>query len=219
MTLKELIENRHSIRKFKDTPVPDEDVLEIIDAIRRGPSSENEQPWHFVIVRNQDFKDKLAALIKKRQEELSAEVAVVNEKLSKRFEKFIRLFTLFSFEASVLVMVFSTRIPNGATREFKTVGRPVEDLEDLQLMNPGMMSLGACLENGVLTLNEMGYGTTIMTSQSWCHKDIEELVREEIGYETRPGWFLACMFPIGVPEGEPKSPGRRPVEDIVTFFN
>ena len=82
MTLKELIENRHSIRKFKDTPVPDEDVLEIIDAIRRGPSSENEQPWHFVIVRNQDFKDKLAALIKKRQEELSAEVAVVNEKLS-----------------------------------------------------------------------------------------------------------------------------------------
>ena len=70
MTLKELIENRHSIRKFKDTPVPDEDVLEIIDAIRRGPSSENEQPWHFVIVRNQDFKDKLAALIKKRQEEL-----------------------------------------------------------------------------------------------------------------------------------------------------
>ena len=54
MTLKELIENRHSIRKFKDTPVPDEDVLEIIDAIRRGPSSENEQPWHFVIVRRKN---------------------------------------------------------------------------------------------------------------------------------------------------------------------
>lgn len=219
MTLTELIENRQSVRKFKDTPVPDEDVLKILDAVRRGPSSENEQPWHFVVVRNQDFKDKLGALIKRRQEELSEEVAVVSEKQSKRFAKFIKLFTLFALEAPVLVMVFSTIIPNGATREFKMIKRPQEDLDDLQIMNPGMMSLGACLENGVLLMNEMGYGTTIMTSQSWCHKEIEELVKDETGYETRPGWFLACMFPIGVPDGELKSPGRKPLEDIVTFHN
>jgi nitroreductase len=41
MTLHDLIYSRHSIRKFTDQPVPDEDVLKILDAIRVGPSSEN----------------------------------------------------------------------------------------------------------------------------------------------------------------------------------
>ena len=39
MELHDLIYSRQSVRKFKDTPVPDEDVLKILDAVRVGPSS------------------------------------------------------------------------------------------------------------------------------------------------------------------------------------
>ena len=56
MELHDLIYSRQSVRKFKDTPVPDEDVLKILDAVRVGPSSENEQNWHFIVVRNEEFK-------------------------------------------------------------------------------------------------------------------------------------------------------------------
>ena len=65
---------------------------------------------------------------------------------------------------------------------------------------------------------EMGYGTTMMTSQNWAHKEIEQLVSEEIGF-SRENWFLAAMMPIGVPDGELKSPGRKSMEEIVTFYN
>ena len=187
MELHDLIYSRQSVRKFKDTPVPDEDVLKILDAVRVGPSSENEQNWHFIVVRNEEFKRKLGEVITAGQQKISAEVAVSDEKPA-------------------------------AYREYNIIKRPQEDIDELFLQSPAMMGLGAALEHAVLTMMEMGYGTTMMTSQNWAHKDIEKLVEEEIGFQ-REGWFLAAMMPIGVPDGELKSPGRKNMEEIVTFHN
>ena len=218
MELHDLIYSRQSVRKFKDTPVPDEDVLKILDAVRVGPSSENEQNWHFIVVRNEEFKRKLGEVITAGQQKISAEVAVSDEKQAKRFEKFTKLFTLFALKAPVLVMVYSFSAPPAAYREYNIIKRPQEDIDELFLQSPAMMGLGAALEHAVLTMMEMGYGTTMMTSQNWAHKDIEKLVEEEIGFQ-REGWFLAAMMPIGVPDGELKSPGRKNMEEIVTFHN
>ena len=215
MELHDLIYSRQSVRKFKDTPVPDEDVLKILDAVRVGPSSENEQNWHFIVVRNEEFKRKLGEVITAGQQKISAEVAVSDEKQAKRFEKFTKLFAL---KAPVLVMVYSFSALPAAYREYNIIKRPQEDIDELFLQSPAMMGLGAALEHAVLTMMEMGYGTTMMTSQNWAHKDIEKLVEEEIGFQ-REGWFLAAMMPIGVPDGELKSPGRKNMEEIVTFHN
>ena len=211
MELHDLIYSRQSVRKFKDTPVPDEDVLKILDAVRVGPSSENEQNWHFIVVRNEEFKRKLGEVITAGQQKISAEVAVSDEKQAKRFEKFTKLFTLFALKAPVLVMVYSFSALPAAYREYNIIKRPQEDIDELFLQSPAMMGLGAALEHAVLTMMEMGYGTTMMTSQNWAHKDIEKLVEEEIGFQ-REGWFLAAMMPIGVPDGELKSPGRKNME-------
>ena len=218
MELHDLIYSRQSVRKFKDTPVPAEDVLKILDAVRVGPSSENEQNWHFIVVRNEEFKRKLGEVITAGQQKISAEVAVSDEKQAKRFEKFTKLFTLFALKAPVLVMVYSFSALPAAYREYNIIKRPQEDIDELFLQSPAMMGLGAALEHAVLTMMEMGYGTTMMTSQNWAHKDIEKLVEEEIGFQ-REGWFLAAMMPIGVPDGELKSPGRKNMEEIVTFHN
>ena len=218
MELHDIIYSRQSVRKFKDTPVPDEDVLKILDAVRVGPSSENEQNWHFIVVRNEEFKRKLGEVITAGQQKISAEVAVSDEKQAKRFEKFTKLFTLFALKAPVLVMVYSFSALPAAYREYNIIKRPQEDIDELFLQSPAMMGLGAALEHAVLTMMEMGYGTTMMTSQNWAHKDIEKLVEEEIGFQ-REGWFLAAMMPIGVPDGELKSPGRKNMEEIVTFHN
>ena len=218
MDLHDLIYSRQSVRKFKDTPVPDEDVLKILDAVRVGPSSENEQNWHFIVVRNEEFKRKLGEVITAGQQKISAEVAVSDEKQAKRFEKFTKLFTLFALKAPVLVMVYSFSALPAAYREYNIIKRPQEDIDELFLQSPAMMGLGAALEHAVLTMMERGYGTTMMTSQNWAHKDIEKLVEEEIGFQ-REGWFLAAMMPIGVPDGELKSPGRKNMEEIVTFHN
>jgi nitroreductase len=61
--LMELFRNRRSIRKFKADPVPDEYVDKIIDAARLAPSGFNTQPWEFVIIKDKNLKDKIAAII------------------------------------------------------------------------------------------------------------------------------------------------------------
>lgn len=218
MELMDLIYSRQSCRKFKDTPVPDEDVRKILDVMRVAPSTENNQNWHFIVVRNQDFKDKLRELIQRKTDELVAECAQYDEKIAKRFGKFVRLFTLFCLDAPVLVMIYSWTAPPAADREYKLIGRPQEMIDELQLQSPAMQSLGCAIEHAALACMELGYATTLMTSQNWMHKDIEELVKQEIGFE-REGWFLASMFPIGVPDGELKSPPRKSLDEITTFYD
>lgn len=217
MNLQELIRARHSIRRFTDDDVPDEDILKILEAIRIGPSSENFQNWHFIVVKNRDFMNKLAAVIELKMQELKAELVKIDEHKADRFEKFIRNFTLFYLKAPVLLMIYSFKVPPAAYNEYKLLNRPNEDIEELFIQNTGMQGLGASIEHGVLTAIEMGYGSCHMTSQNWLHKDIEELVKKEIGFY-KDNWFLAAMLPIGVPAGEPKSPSRKPLEEMLTFW-
>ena len=60
MKFEEVIEKRRSIRKFKDTPVPKEKIIKILEAARIAPSAGHRQPWHFVVVENKETIKKLA---------------------------------------------------------------------------------------------------------------------------------------------------------------
>ena len=58
----ELVRKRRSIRSFKPDPVPDEYVNQILEAGRWAMSGSNAQPWEYIVVRNQQTKNKLAEL-------------------------------------------------------------------------------------------------------------------------------------------------------------
>jgi nitroreductase len=44
------IASRRDVRSFTDRPIADEDLDRILEAGRRAPSSQNWQPWDFVVV-------------------------------------------------------------------------------------------------------------------------------------------------------------------------
>ncbi|MHA2212717.1 MAG: nitroreductase family protein [Candidatus Thorarchaeota archaeon] len=56
----EAIKDRRSIRKYKSTPVEGEKLEKILEAGRWAPSASNRQPWHFIVVRNKETREKLA---------------------------------------------------------------------------------------------------------------------------------------------------------------
>lgn len=60
LTVKEAIERRRSIRRFKPDPIPDECISALLEAARLSPSGSNAQPWRFKIVKDQETKEKLA---------------------------------------------------------------------------------------------------------------------------------------------------------------
>ena len=72
MKFEEVLEKRRSIRKYKDTPVPKEKILQILEAARIAPSAGHRQPWHFIVVENKETIKKLA-----KQEWAEAPVMIV----------------------------------------------------------------------------------------------------------------------------------------------
>lgn len=57
----DVIKGRRSIRRFKrGEKVSEEDLRKILEAATYAPSAGNRQPWEFIIVENEDTKNKLA---------------------------------------------------------------------------------------------------------------------------------------------------------------
>lgn len=54
------MEMRRSIRKYKDKAVPDESIIRILESARLAPSGSNTQPWHFIVVKDEATKQKIA---------------------------------------------------------------------------------------------------------------------------------------------------------------
>jgi nitroreductase len=56
----EAIRSRRDVRSFEDRAVPSDHLDEILEAGRRSPSSQNWQPWDFVVVTERERLVKLA---------------------------------------------------------------------------------------------------------------------------------------------------------------
>lgn len=53
------IQERQSIRKYSDEPIPDADIEEILTTGFSAPSAGNRQPWRVVLVKRQELKEQL----------------------------------------------------------------------------------------------------------------------------------------------------------------
>ena len=56
--------NRRSRRRYSDKNIPEDSIATILEAARWAPSGLNNQPWRFVVIRNDDIKHNLSQLTK-----------------------------------------------------------------------------------------------------------------------------------------------------------
>ena len=54
MDVLEAVRTKHAVRLFDEKPVPEDIILQILDAGRRSQSSKNTQPWQFIAVRDRE---------------------------------------------------------------------------------------------------------------------------------------------------------------------
>ena len=59
----EAIKTRRSIRQYKDTPVTDEQLNTVLEAVQWAPSWANTQCWEIVVVKDPAVKEKLAGTL------------------------------------------------------------------------------------------------------------------------------------------------------------
>lgn len=56
----EAIKERHSIRHFEATPVPDATIGRLLESAHLAPSAGNLEPWKFIVVKDEGRKNALA---------------------------------------------------------------------------------------------------------------------------------------------------------------
>lgn len=64
MNIHELIKFRRTIRKFKQTPLSEEQIRKYIDAARVAPAAANVQPLKYIAVQSADMAEKVFPLVK-----------------------------------------------------------------------------------------------------------------------------------------------------------
>jgi len=73
----ESIKIRRSIRKYITKPVEDEKITQLIESARLAPSGSNTQPWHFIVVKSEITRQKLATASHNQKWMVAAPVFIV----------------------------------------------------------------------------------------------------------------------------------------------
>lgn len=78
MEVFEAIKTRRTIRKFLNKDITNESIVKLLEAARYAPSSQDSQPWEFIIVRNQETKNRIAGTREENnQVERTAKVLII----------------------------------------------------------------------------------------------------------------------------------------------
>lgn len=212
MTNLEFIYKRKSVRKFKNQEVPKEDLLEMLKAATYAPSAKNQQNWHFDVVTNKEKIKEIAKVVGDRHMEIAN--LADNEKDKNNMSKFLKYYTVFK-NAPVIVLAYAKPYK---TVEYKILKDKPECKELYNMVASSqaeVQTIGATVENLLLTAANMGYGACYMTGPIHSRDKIYKI----IGHDETKGELMA-LIPIGVPEysNEPQPP-RQPLEDVVTFID
>jgi len=189
MSLNEIIKTRRSVRKYLPQPVPEEAVLAVLVAAGLAPSAHNSQPWSFIILEN--------PLVKRELAEVMADAWVADaEKDGVKVEVKMRQERVDRFvNAPALILAC---ISMNGLRKFPDQKRQLLEHDLAQ------QSLGAAMQNLLLTAHALGLGACWFCAPGFC----KEIVRKVLGIPeiVEPEAFIIIGYPAETPLVPPKKP-------------
>jgi coenzyme F420-0:L-glutamate ligase / coenzyme F420-1:gamma-L-glutamate ligase len=197
--LAESITGRRTVRAFQRESMPSEVVEEAIRAAGWAPSPHGRQPWRFVVVESLERRTKLADAMAadwQRQLELDGQPEeIVAIRLAKGRARLV--------DAPVLVLAC-------LYLNDLDVYPDAERQEAERIM--AIQSLGAAVQNLLLTVYASGYDAGWMCAPLFC----PEIVRDVLGLEAdlRPH----ALMPMGLPAKDPVRKARLPIGELVVSW-
>lgn len=74
MELASVIRSRRSIRKYREEPIPPEELEWLLEAALWAPSAVNLQPWYFVVLQSKAAMDRLAQVMEEVARRITPEL-------------------------------------------------------------------------------------------------------------------------------------------------
>lgn len=205
MELQKAMEKRTSVRSFKDTPVPVEDLKHLVKMGGFAPSVNNYQPWKFYAITNRNLLGRMAERVKGKIEEIPENESIA----SKNIKSQVEFFSTF-FEDAPAVIALSMEDYESVLE--KGVNMSHQDINILRNY-PDIQSAGAAIENILLTAVDMGYGACWLSAPMMAKEALEELIGIEEPYH------LMAFVAVGVPAKDIKPKEKKPLEEIFKLID
>lgn len=191
MKVFETITNRRSIRKFKNDPIPDEALHQILQAGILAPSGKNRQPWKFHVVQGE-----------KRAEMISQMLAGVTQREKDGHDSGSVRNTIRAMEqAPVTVFIFN---PGGTAPWLaRSIDQNFTDIVDIQ-------SIGAAIQNMLLAAEELGIGSLWICDVFSAYEELCTWMGEDSE--------MIAAISFGIPDEHPIARKRKPFDEVVKWI-
>lgn len=188
---------RRSIRKYKEDKVKREDIESILQAGIMAPSAKNRQPWKYIVYEGES-KDELLDVMEKgliRERD--------GEKILPKSQNGLpdAFYTLRVMRQAPIVIIIENTNGHSPYNDIDADGRVAEICDTL--------SIGASVQNILLTATELGYGTLWIANTCFAYNELTDF----IGIK---GQLVGAIL-LGVPNENPKPRPRKDISDVVWF--
>ena len=191
------IENRRSIRKYKRHEISKEIIEDIIYSATLAPSAKNRQPWKFIVYQGEE-KSKLVDVMHQgiKLEKITHKLMLEWAFAIPDAENTVRVME----EAPCLIAVLNT---NQKT--------PFDSIEDEKRIVEicDSLSIGAAIENMILTATSYGLGTLWIANTCFAYNELIDFIETDSQ--------LTGIVAIGFANETPAKRPRKPVADIVEY--
>ena len=185
-----MFENRRSVRGYKSDPIPDEHIQKIIDIARTAPTSGNQQPWKFLVIKDQEKIDALNdATVDAYIDYYKANRGLTDEEVPEKRQQLIERQKKY-LEAPVFIVILTdneSKYPNYNKWD-------------------GPMAASYLM----VAARALGYGTVFLTDSFPL-----EIVREVFQIPER--YEIVCTTPLGIPKEWPDKPEKKNLQDFIVY--
>ena len=195
-----VIEERKSIRAFSKQDIPDAVLQEILYAGLRAPSPKNRQPWYFLVSRSGAKREVLITDM-----EYSVQAALARE--SGRRDLTMALESVEILRQAPVVIFVCYRLGTVESHD-DGVDWPIK-ASDLEVVD--LLSVGAAIENILLTAAELGLGGL------WCGDILYAYQDFMRSFPT--SYPLVSAVCLGYPAQNPPLTSRYPLSHCCCFLD
>ena len=184
------------MKSFKSDPIPEATLQELLSLMQDAPSSWNFQPTRVVMIRSMAQKEALAAAAWGQKQILEAPVTFVFAVSIRGWEKNMSEILKSGVSSGAWPQKFADWIGENAPGFQKGLGDKEREyaIKDAIIMATTL----------ALAAQSKGYSNCYING--WD----ETKVKEIIGVEGDKDIAIALLLPIGLPNSQPKHPGRLP---------
>lgn len=179
MEFRDLVKSRRSCRSFRNSPISEDRLREIIEAGQWAPNPLNMQPWEFILVTDPDTKARIRGISE------AARQSVMDQGGPKWVSGFDPAFLE---DAPVLIVALANPKRAGLGKYFGQ-------------KNGAIKAVSACIQNMMLAAADMGLGSLWFTF--FNPEDLREILNIPEDLE------ITGIIPIGEPKSRVKAPPRK----------